>query len=58
VHLHVNMYMCVCIHMCMCLGTAGPTWGVIFEGSRLKARTSLLPRFGEKGRSSFELWAL
>ena len=31
VHLHVNMYMCVCIRMCMWLGTAGPTWGVIFE---------------------------
>ena len=54
----VNMCMCVCVLMCMWLGTAGPTWGVIFEGSRLKARSSLLPRFGEKGRSNFELWAL
>jgi len=44
--------------MCMWLGTAGPTWGVIFEGSRLKARTSLLPRFGEKGRLNFELSSL
>jgi len=26
--------------------------------SKLKARTSLLPRFSEKRRSSFELWAL
>ena len=38
--------------------TANPTWGVIFESSKLKARTSLLPRFSEKRRSSFELWAL
>jgi len=38
--------------------TANPTWGVIFESSTLKARTSLLPRFDEKRRSSFELWAL
>ena len=51
------MYMWVCVHMCTWLSAAGPTWGVIFEGSRLKTRTSLLPRFGEKGRSSFELWA-
>ena len=57
VHLPVNMYMCVCVHMFMWLGTPGPTWGVIFEGSRLKARTSFLQRFGEKGRASFELWA-
>jgi len=38
--------------------TANPTWGKIFESSKLKARTSLLPRFSEKRRSSFELWAL
>ena len=37
--------------------TAHPTWGVIFESSKLKARKSLLPRFSEKRRSSFELWA-
>ena len=35
--------------------TANPTWGDIFESSKLKARTSLLPRFSEKRRSSFEL---
>jgi len=35
--------------------TADPTWGVIFESSKLKARTSLLPRFTEKKLSSFEL---
>ena len=29
-----------------------------FESSKLKARTSLLAHFGEKRRSSFELWAL
>ena len=29
-------------------GTANFTWGVIFESSKLKARTSLLPRFSEK----------
>ena len=38
-----------------CEGTANPTWGDIFESSKLKARTSLLPRFSEKRRSSFEL---
>jgi len=36
-------------------GTANPTWGDIFESSKLKARTSLLPRFTEKRLSSFEL---
>jgi len=35
--------------------TANPTWGDIFENSNLKARTSLLPRFSGKRRSSFEL---
>jgi len=35
--------------------TVNPTWGDIFESSKLKARTSLLPRFSEKRRSSFEL---
>jgi len=38
--------------------TANPTWGDLFENSELKARTSLLPRFSEKRRSSFELSAL
>ena len=33
------------------LSTANPTWGDIFESSKLKARTSLLPRFSEKRRS-------
>jgi len=37
------------------LFTANPTWGVIFESSKLKARTSLLPRFSEKRNWSFEL---
>jgi len=35
--------------------TANPTWGYIFESSKLKARTSLLPRFSKKRRWSFEL---
>jgi len=35
--------------------TANPTWGDIFESSKLKARTSLLPRLSEKRRSNFEL---
>jgi len=35
--------------------TANPTWGDIFESSKLRARTSLLPRFSEKKHSSFEL---
>jgi len=38
--------------------TPDPTWGDNFESSKLRARTSLLPRFSEKRRSSFELWAL
>jgi len=38
--------------------TANPTWGDIFESSKLKARTSLLPRLSEKRRWSFDLWAL
>jgi len=42
-------------HICRFFSTANPTWGVIFESSKLKARTSLLPRFSEKRRSSFEL---
>ena len=49
---HIASYIA---HMCH-IGTANPTWGVIFESSKLKARTSLLPRFSEKRRSSFELW--
>jgi len=39
------------------ISTVNPTWGVIFESSKLKARTSLLPRFSEKRSSSLELWA-
>ena len=35
--------------------TPHPSWGDIFESSKLKARTSLLPRCSEKRRSSFEL---
>ena len=38
--------------------TANPTWGDIFESSKLKARKSLLPHFSEKRRSGCELWAL
>jgi len=38
--------------------TANPTWCDIFESSKLKARTSLLPRFSAKRRLSFELRAL
>ena len=30
----------------------------LFQSWKLRARTSLLPRFSEKRRSSFELWAL
>ena len=37
------------------LNTANPTYGDIFESSKLKAQTSLLPCFSEKRRSSFEL---
>jgi len=31
---------------------------MLFQKSKLKARTILLPRFSEKRRSSFDLWAL
>ena len=41
-----------------CQSTANPTWGDIFESSKHIARTSLLPIFSERRRSSFELWAL
>ena len=34
---------------------ANPTWGDIFETSKLEAQTSLLPRFSEKRRWSLEL---
>jgi len=55
----ISVYVCTCtlfFHMCTYTCTANPTWGVIFESSKLKARTSLLPRFSEKRPSSFELW--
>jgi len=45
---HVDVYLQV-------LYTANPTWGDIFESSKLKDRTSLLPRFSEKRHSSFKL---
>jgi len=48
-YIYINVYMHTYIY------TANPTWGVVFESSKLKARTSLLPRFSEKRRSSFEL---
>ena len=44
-----------CIIIPLTYGTANPAWGVIFESSKIKARTSLLPRFDEKRHSSFEL---
>jgi len=47
---------CLLVGYLLCVdGTANPTWGDIFESSKLKARTSLLPCFSEKRRSSFEL---
>ena len=46
------------IHCTSHVGTANPTWGDIFESSKLKAITSLLPRFSGKRPSSFELRAL
>jgi len=46
---------CTCIYMYIYIYTANPTWGDIFESSKLKAQTSLLPRFNEKSRCSFEL---
>ena len=62
--MHVFSYICIeyaicegsqlSIHWCVCVCTANPTWGDIFESSKLKARTSLLPRFSEKRRSSFD----
>jgi len=40
--------------------TADPIWHfrMLFQSSKLRARTSLLPRFSEKRRSSFRLWCL
>ena len=43
------------IHQAHASATPNPTWGDIFESSKLKARTSLLARFSENRRSSFEL---
>jgi len=61
--IHITCPMYICMHITFsayhsCAGTANPTWDVIFESSKLKARMSLSPRFSEKRRSSFELWAL
>ena len=62
-NINVYIYICTCkyIFTLLCLlvyiyaYTANPTSGDIFESSKLKARTSLLPHFSEKRRSSFEL---
>jgi len=59
-----------CLHLHKCTHIHNPTCGeifrshlgwhfrMLFQSSKLKARTSLLPRFSEKRRSRFELWAL
>jgi len=58
------MYMCEYIFVCMCpyVYVVRYSWSPLgmslLRARGFKARTSLLPRFGEKGRSSFELWAL
>jgi len=55
---HCNTLMWYVYVYMECGSTANPTWVDIFERSKLKARTSLLPRFSVKRRSNFELWAL
>jgi len=58
IHAHMDTPSRILIQIC----TANPTWGdifdLLFQSSKLKARTSLLPRFSEKSRSSFEPWVL
>jgi len=57
--MHVESRVGFLIHLTcqeLASNTANPTWGDIFESSKLKARTALLPRVREKRRSSFELW--
>jgi len=69
IYIYIYIYTCICkcwvfrkltyAHLPTThTATANPTWGDIFESSKLKAQTSLLPRFSEKRLSSFELWAL
>ena len=69
IHIYIYMNINVYVYICTCkyiftllfllvltyVYTANRTWGSIFESSNLKARTSLLPHFNEKRRSSFEL---
>jgi len=43
------------VYTCEHVYTANPTWGDFFESSNFKAQKSLLPRFSDKRRSSFEL---
>jgi len=65
-YIYISKYICVNIctsayiskYTYIQLCAVNPTWGDIFESSKLKDRMSLLPRFSEKRRSSFELWAL
>ena len=52
--MYIYRYVCIYVY----IYTANPTWGDIFESSKLKARSSFLPRFSEMRRSSFELQAL
>ena len=40
-----------------CLSHLGWHFRMLFQSSKLKGRTSLLPQFSEKRRSSFEIWA-
>ena len=40
------------------LSHLGRHFRIPFQSSKMKARTSVLPRFSGKRRSSFELWAL
>ena len=61
-HICIILHVCIIHHICWYIilymsHTANPTWGDIFESSKLKARMFLLPRFSEKRRSSFELLA-
>ena len=48
---------CIILISRKCRTMTNPTWGDIFKSSKLKERTSFLPCFNEKKRSSFELWA-
>ena len=56
-HVKTHIYIRISLHI-YSQSHLGWHFRMLFQSSKLKAWTSLLPRFSEKRRSSFELWAL